>query len=398
MPRELGNEIENEIKKSNEDIRRWLAAELTWKEEAWPAIKKRASAIGEACVQSYPILGLEKYLGMADKDNRIAHFPSVKLTNDSFRTKTWLKFDHALKEDIVILNDKIAEGKELARVQKILSHFRMLTGIQTKCAIVSKHFCKIAGTRAKGLGLSAASGGALGKALVEAGVPELANNNRFVNIVGRYLAGSATSSVAGGFSVWLSHKGINSEDCYAVRVDRGTSDVQLVIVPIPAAFKTEEAHEEAEQSWFYPYWAKHKGANVRTLLRAIKANDIAAIGKLAEDDSWNLVHLMASQGTVISWEPATLAVLRHVVFHLRKEKKLAAYCSMDTGPSVAIVTTKKDAPMVKTEIENVLKGMVNAAEYPVYLADLAGPPVKLPLAEKDEIVTETIGKLLQSRQ
>lgn len=396
MPKELGHAIESEIKKGNDAIKHWVLANVK-KEEVWPLIKKRDFANAEVCVQSHPILGIEKYLGMADKDNRVAHFPSVKLTNDAFRTKTWLKFDSSLKEDVVILNDKIAEGKELGRVQKILSHFRNLTGIQTKCAIVSKHFCKIPGTKAKGLGLSAASGGALGKALVEAGIPELTDNNRFLNVVGRYLAGSATSSVAGGFSVWLSHKGIKSEDCYAIRVDDGKNDIRLVVVPIPAAFKTEEAHEEAEASWFYPYWAEHKSANVLQLLKAIKENNTPEIGRLAENDSWNLVHMMASQGTVISWEPATLAVLRHVVFNLRKEKGLVAYCSMDTGPSIAIITTKKDAPQVKTEIENLLKTMVNQAEYPVYLADLAGSPVKLSLSEKSEILTEPVKQLLKQK-
>ena len=161
MPVELPKSVCDVIEKGNEDIRSWLR-EQGWHEEPWPKIVKKNTTEGEAVVQSHPILGIEKYLGMVDSDRRIAHFPSVKLTNDSFRTKTYVKFDPVLKDDVIILDGAFAADKGLKRIQKILAAFRSMTGITTKCLLISRHFGK-AETKAKGLGLSAASGGAVAR-------------------------------------------------------------------------------------------------------------------------------------------------------------------------------------------------------------------------------------------
>ena len=63
-----------------------------------------------------------------------------------------------------------------------------------------------------------------------------------------------------------------------------------------------------------------------------------------------------------NWNDFTLAVLTKVV-QLRKELGLTAYCSMDTGPSVAIITTGKEAEAVKKEIGALVKD--SGKDYPV---------------------------------
>ncbi len=68
---------------------------------------------------------------------------------------------------------------------------------------------------------------------------------------------------------------------------------------------------------------------------------------------------------------------------------------MDTGPSVAIVTDSKSAEKVKEEIEKFVKE--SGRDYPIYIADIAGPPRKLDLSEKDEILTPQVKELLRQK-
>jgi diphosphomevalonate decarboxylase len=389
MTKELSIETLNEIRKGNSEIVEWLKNN-GWVEEEWPLINLSEQVEGESFVSAHPILGIEKYLGMVDKEKRIAHFPSLKLTNDSFTTKTYCRFDSRLKEDIIIFGEQEASEKDAKRVKRTINVFRELTGIKTNCLIVSKHIPKVE-SKAKGLGLSASAGGAVAKALCEAVSKELSNNLRFLGVVARHLSGSATSSVAGGFSVWFSFKGIDSRDCYAVRVDKEEMDLRLVIVPIPKSIKTEDAHTSAEKSFFYEFWAKNKPKNVLKLLNAIKEKNVTEIGRIAELDSLNLFHLLVSGNEFFNWNAITLDVLMKVV-ELRKNG-LTAFCSMDTGPSIAVITTKKDSIEVKKSLSEFLneKGLM----FPVFFAEIAGSPKALPLNEKKEIVNERVKELLE---
>ena len=385
------NELEI-IEKGDKEVMNWVKENVGWIEEEWPEIPQKGEVSGEAYVKAHPILGIEKYLGMYDKSERLAWFPSLKFTNDSFTTKTWIKFDPSLSEDVIIFGDKPAEGKELKRYLKIIDKFREWTGCKTKCAVVSKHIPKVP-AKAKGLGLSASAGGAAAKAIIEAALPELRENKRFLNVLSRYLSGSSTSSSAGGFSVWFSHYGIDPKDSFAIRIDE-KSDVKLVVVPIPKSIKTMNAHDAAQKSELYKYWALNKPKNVLKLMEAIKAEDVHAIGKAAELDSLNLFHLLVSGDGFFNWNDITLAVLMKVV-QLRKEEGLCAYCSMDTGPSVAIVTNSSDAEKVKNEIEAFLKE--KGEEYPVYIAEEADAPQALDLEQKGELLTEGVVSLLKEK-
>jgi len=376
---------------------RKMLSEGGWTEEAWPMIPQRVSVSGSVLVRSFPILGIEKYLGMPDSENRIAWFSSLKLTNDSYSTNCFLRFDPNLTDDVVILGGKLAEGKELKRVMTIVNKFREMTGIQTKVLIISRHIPKVeVPATAKGLGLSASAGAAIAKALIEVGAPELRDNNRFLNVVARYLAGSATSSAAGGFSVWLSNDGIKSEDCYAVRVDDGSIDIKLVVVPIPKLITTDSAHDAATKSPLYESWAAGKVDNVAACIEAIRAGNVDAIGKMAEADSRMLHHLL-SDGGFYNWNGITLDLLSYVDRILRQEFNMTAYCTMDTGPSVVVITTSKDVDEVQRLVRVYLG--TQGHNHPVYTADLAGSPEVLDMSQRDELlVTSSVQEILEGKE
>jgi len=379
------------LKEGNDRCRHWLESN-GWKEEPWPQIPKREHVEAEALVEAFSIMGLEKYLGNADKAKRIAYFPQIKMTHDSAKTIAYVKFSKDFKEDICVVKGKIADMKELKGMDKFVEKLREWTGLKTHFVLVSETIERVKAD-GKGLGTSAAAAGAIGTAFTQAVFPDLIKNKRFLSTFARYFSGSGTSSTTGGFSIWLSHKGIDETESYGVRIDKGV-DIRVVTVPIPSRIKTEEAHGAAEASELYRPWALGKAEKCLKLMEAVKNNDVKKIGEMAELDSIKLFHLFVSGGQMFNWEPETLSVFRKVTL-LRKEKGLTAYACMDTGPSVAIITTKKEAEQVKKEIEAYLQEI--GCKWPVYYTDMAGEPNILPLSQKGLVVTDTVKKFLKEK-
>lgn len=377
---ELPADLDEEITRATEEITEKLK-QRGWQGWSKSKIAPRGKVSGEAIVEASSILGIEKYLGMVDNKERIAYFPSVKLTNDSTVTRSYLKFFPGLEEDIVFIAGKKADGREKERVINVVSRFREVTGITSGAFVVSENFFK-GGTVGKGLGTSAAAGAALAVALVQAAAPELMGDKGFVQSIARIMAGSAPQSIAGGFSAWLSNPSFIKDpyQSFSVRVDDGKISVRLVVVPIEKSTKTEEAHEAAVKSPYYLDWCRKKVKAVPDLIEAIIEGNLPRIGEHAEDDSVWLNRIITSGGGVNNWEPDT-ETIRQKVVELRK-RGLVAYYSMDTGPSVAVLTSSQDAEEVKRELESVLDGKYRER---VFLADLTGGPRVLPLDRRKEL-------------
>ena len=361
------------VKRGNAAIEKWVFSRFP--KEDLPAVEKRASANGEAYVVSWPILGIEKYLGMWDKDNRLPFFPSLKLTNDSYSTYMYARFDPSLPEDRIIFDGKPAEGKELKRFSKIIGKFRDITGVQTHVEIISKHIPKVESVRGKGLGLSASASGAAATALLAAaGYENLTNNNRFLSILARSLSGSGTSSAAGGFSVWFGFEGIKQEDSYAVSIDDGKW-LDLVVIPIPyEGFKTESGHEAAMSSPYYKMWAESKAENMLDVMDAIEKKDITRVGLHIEKDAYMLSMLMLTGGNYLNLMPQSLAIIKKVA-EMRREQGVKAYCTADTGPSIVILTPRGEGKKVMDSLKQ------SFPELTIYLAESAGRPKVLKGAE-----------------
>ncbi len=398
LPEELQNAVENSVG----EIEKTLATNGLKTNEELPAIPQKGSVSGEAYATANAILGLEKYLGMVDAELRLAFFPSITLTNNSTVAKTFVRFDPAIDEDLIIFNEKTASGRERERVIKVINKFRKLTGITSKTVYVSKNDFK-GGNYGKGLGTSAAAGAALATALVNAGAPELRDNKRFLATLARRLAGSATRSIAGGISIWLSHSGYLSRESesYAVRLDSPAlaKKTKLVIVPIPQDSKTESAHEAAVNAPDYLKWVELKAKNVPLLTHSILEKDadsaVAEMGNHAEADSDWLNKIIKTgndaKGTPFdNWTDETRDI-RKLVIKLREEG-LRCWYSMDTGPSVAVITHVEDAEKVKQKLDSAFNGRHSGK---VFIADVAGSPEVKDLSEKKELFTEKTVKLLE---
>lgn len=383
------------IRLGNEKCRQWLEENIGWREQEWPEIPTVEESDAEALVEAYPIMGIEKYLGNADRGARIAFFPQVKMCHDSTKSVAYVKFSKEFKESVCIVDGKETPLDEVKGMQKFVERLREWVGIKTNFLYIFKNEAKVK-AKGKGLGMSASGAAAAAKAFAEALVPEISDNARFLSVLARYSSGSGTSSAVGGWSVWLSHKGIDPLESYAVRFDRGETKLRAVVVPIPSTIKTEDAHGAAEASELYQYWATRKPEKCIRLMEAVKADNIAMIGRAAELDSINLFHLLVSGKGFFNWEPETLGLLRKVNL-LRRERNLTAFATMDTGPSVAVITTKAEANEVKAGIEEYAKAQGKEEEWKVHFADVAGAPKKLPLKELERLLTNEVREILKKK-
>jgi diphosphomevalonate decarboxylase len=157
------------LKKEAEEI----AVFLKQKGLSLPNLPKDLKAIkdeGEAFTLAYPIQGLLKYHGLANKEHRTANFSSISLNNDAFFTVTYVKFSKKYQKDRFILNgiEIDSNDQKYYRVSHQLDFIRIYSKINTKAVIISRNIIKKNNKTVlgKGIGTSASAGAAIAHAVI----------------------------------------------------------------------------------------------------------------------------------------------------------------------------------------------------------------------------------------
>jgi len=300
----------------------------------------------KATAVAHPIQGLIKYHGLKDPAKRIPYHDSISVCAAELKTVTTVEFDHELKDDSIIINDKAVTGRDRQRAKTVLDALRRLAHTQQLYArVVSKNSI----VQGKGVGFSASGFAALGLAASKA----LGLNLDYVTLseAVRLGAGSATRSLAGGFALWYADKKGKS---YAEQIAGPRHlELKMVIVPIPSELKTEEAHREAVTSTLFKARLEYVNKMLEDMKRAIRKKDIGVIGKLAEEDTLNLHAItMTSRSRLLYWEPETLLVIKEVL-RLRKEDDVQAWYSIDTGPSVFVNTYPEHVDQIASRMREL---------------------------------------------
>ena len=384
----MNNKLNDRLKSDYEDIINYLEKNDYHIEEI-PSIRDAVKKTGNAFSIAYAIQGVLKYHGLIDKENRIPYFSSISFNNGSVFTLTYLDFNETLDEDKYFLNGELLISEGFERVKKALDFFREFANINSRALLISRNFidgCKILNF-GKGLGTSA-SGSA---ALAIAAISILYNNNnnfiknrRFISIFSRYLSGSGARSATGGFSLWLSHPTIDPNDCFSIRLDKKEhrsfiDEISLITIPIYSDIKTGQAHEIAPQSPFFKTWLKSRKNKIIEFIEALKERDFDKIGELSEYDTLCL-HSITMTGPLsksfIAWSPETLKLM-HYIKKLR-EKEFKVYFSIDTGPSVVLLT-------LNNQVDEIIKKIINKFPTLFLIKGKIGGSAKI-LSENDPIL------------
>ncbi|MHA1672129.1 MAG: diphosphomevalonate/mevalonate 3,5-bisphosphate decarboxylase family protein [Promethearchaeota archaeon] len=372
------DEIKNYIEKSGYEI------------DPWPESLSAIHHEGEALVISYPIQGLLKYHGMADVEKRIAYFPSISLNNGVCSTQTYIKLSDSIEDDQLIWNNHVIDSSSRA-FTRVFSHIdviRSLAGIHTKALIYSKNIYPDSLNKnqnpsqrlvtEKGLGTSASAGAAIATAMIEIlyhGNPKYTSNTRLRSVYARYFAGSASRSAVGGIGLWLSHPKISPEESFSIRLDTPKmssfmEEIELITIPIESPLQTESAHVCAPNSPFYNEWAKHRKTQVLDYINALIDSNFDKLGELAEEDTLALHGISLTTGIkdyILAWEPITLQIMKKVRYW-RDQEHIPVYFSIDTGPTVVLLTKKKYSSTLMTKLTSLFP------EIKILRSNIAGPP------------------------
>ncbi len=334
---------------------------------------------GEVYSMAYPIQGILKYHGFSgDPNNRIAYFPSISLNNSCANTISFLKFDKNLKEDHAILNGNEIFDDKLERIKLALNVIRDYSQVKTKAVLVSRNFLKsIKGNEiGKGLGTSASGSAALALAatsIVYDNCDEYLKNRRLISFFSRYLSGSGCRSAVGGLALWLSHPTIDPLDCFAVRLDKKEhqsfiDNISLLTIPIESELKTDQAHKAAPTSPYFLPWLKQRKQNIIAFIDALNNHKLDSIGEIAEYDTNCLHHITitAREDNIIAWKPDTLKIMIKTR-ELREKNNYHVYYSIDTGPSVVLITLRDEKKEIIEELNSIIP------QYDIIEGSIAGP-------------------------
>lgn len=386
MTQNIPNSLVSKLKSDYDGLREILVKK-GYLIETLPENLEANKENGESFAQAYPIQGMLKYHGLADDINKIAFFPSISLNNECAHTISYLKFDKSYEEDSAVINGKELYEADLSRIKTALNSIRNLSKIKTKARLISRNFLKDRESSeiGKGLGTSASGSAALALAALDIIYdqdPNFINNNRLKSIFSRFLSGSGCRSAAGGFSLWLSHPKLESMNSFAVRLDRKEhskfiNQIALLTIPIKSELKTTQAHKIAPQSLFFESWLMNRQKLILDFIDALDSNDLRKIGELAEYDTLCLHSVVMTGGQdnyILAWTPETLKIM-HYVRELRKSG-YEVYYSIDTGPSVVLLTQSSTVNEIESDIKallpdkEVIQGKIGGASKLLYPNDI----------------------------
>lgn len=293
-----------------------------------------------------------KYWGNTDNQLRIPANDSLSMNLDGVFTRTTVRWDDALEEDRLILNDQAVEGAALERVAEHLEFMRERLNLAVYAEVTSANNFPMGA----GIASSAAAFAALTVAAAAAAGAEL--SERELTTIARLGSGSASRSIPTGFVEW--HQGDSHETSYA---ESFAAPEHWALVDVIAI--TSEAHKEVGSR------AGHRSANTSDLQAArvaraqervavcrsaILNRDFATFADVVEHDS-NLMHavMMTSRPPLFYWHPATLTVM-DAVRRWRADGLRVCY-TLDAGPNVHCITVAEDAAEVQQRL-GTLQGVL----------------------------------------
>ncbi len=282
---------------------------------------------GKASAIAYPIQGLVKYHGLRDTVRRIPFHSSISLCTGPIHTHTTVEVLESGDSTAMIDGAEVG-GRARDRINTVIHAIQEHTGDDRPFRMESQNDFP----QYVGLGSSASGFAALTVAAAAAYGHQASPGK--LSEYARLGAGSACRSVTGGVSEWA-NEGARS---YSRQIHSGEGLDWRVVVPLVRHEEpTEGVHQEVLTSPLFEARVAYIPDMIKRMHAALEANDLAAIGALAERDTLSLHAItMTSDSGHITWQPATIAVMR-TVRQLRADG-VPVWFSIDTGATAYLNT------------------------------------------------------------
>ncbi|QQG49396.1 MAG: hypothetical protein HY247_03585 [archaeon] len=313
--------------------------------------------MGKYSSTGYTMQALVKYHGLKDWSLRLPYHDSISVNTTSMMTEAQIS-DEA-KGGVFMGGKPVVTAN--SRLEAVVGRIKPGARVED-FRIDSKNLPR---GEAKGVGYSSSAGAALTllcHKLLVGGEPDLKSLSR----TARLFAASAARSLVGGFS--RLYAGDDDEGTYAEKfADASDLDLRMVIVPLPSKVRTEEAHKEVLTSPFFDARVRSAQKRCDEMEKAIRGNDIDAVGVLAERDTLELHSLtMTGENRLVIMTEDTIRIISRV--RELRSQGAKAYFSMQTGPTVFVNTTEEHEKAVKRAVEKM--------GYRAYLSGV-GPEARL---------------------
>lgn len=301
-----------------------------------------------ASARAHPNIALAKYWGKAEGTANAPAVPSLSVTLAGLATTTSVRFDAALRADVLVLNGREAGGRELERVRTLLDRVRARAGLSYAAVIESRNDFPTA----SGLASSASGFAALAHAAWHAAGLEASPAS--VSDLARRSSASAARSVYGGFVELPAGVAGRDEPLPASPIAGADRLPLAVLVAVTAegpkaTGSTSGMNETARTSPYFAAWVEHAGRLFREIKEALLAGDLPRLGEAAEASALAMhASALAARPGLLYWTGATVEALARVR-SLRAEGA-GVWATIDAGPHVKALCAPHDAEALAAEL------------------------------------------------
>lgn len=291
-----------------------------------------------ATAKAHTNIALVKYWGKRDQQLILPETDSLSLTLDEFYTTTSVEFDDQLNSDRVAINGQVLDDQASQKVHKFLDLVRQHSGQTAYANVESTNHVPTAA----GLASSASAFAALAGAASTAAGMHL--DRRDLSRLARRGSGSATRSIYGGLVEW--QRGHDDLTSYAKPIMEDVPfNIEMLAILIDTKKKKVSSRYGMQQSVttspYYKVWPEIVAHDMQAVKAAIKAEDIDAIGRIAESNALRMHALTLSADPGFTYFNSDTLTAMNAVRALR-ENGINCYFTMDAGPNVKVIYDQRN--------------------------------------------------------
>lgn len=293
-------------------------------------------------------IALIKYWGKRDESLFLPMNSSLSITLDKFYTTTTVEFCSCLSTDVFVLNNKLPNEQELAKITRFLDLIREISGKEYRAVVNSNNHVPTAA----GFASSASGFAALTAAATKALGLELDRNE--LSKLARQGSGSACRSIHGGFVEWQKGEKEDGSDSFAEQIltDREW-DLSILSVQLNSGAKAVSSREgmkrTRETSPFYSGWLASVEQDIKTAKEAIQSRDFEMLGQIVEANALKMhATTLGANPPFMYWSSATLDVIQEIQY--LRSVGIQAYFTIDAGPNVKVLCEPKDEQVVYDQL------------------------------------------------
>lgn len=289
---------------------------------------------------------------------------SISLTLSNAHTDTTI--DYRVKQESGLTMDFLFEGqRNQSFADKLVQYLRSVSAYHP---IVDHLHLAISSSNSfphsSGIASSASAMAAVAMCIcdIESQVSgESAIDIAKASYLARLGSGSASRSVIPQAAVWGRHDSIDgSSDLFAVPFEgmdpvfAGYHDDILIVSASEKSVSSTAGHALMEGNVYAGPRYQQANDRVASLTDILRAGDIEAFGKLAEDEAMTLHALMmCSDPSYVLMEPGTLDMIREIRAY-RADSNVPVYFTLDAGPNIHLLYPDAYAGEVKAFINDQL--------------------------------------------